>query len=124
MFLIFTSVIAIGLSSCKEASTTENSAMNQVMAIHDEAMPKMSKIGSLVAELRKKIDNDEGGATEKKAMEDLQDAHKTMMEWMRGFGGKFDSEEILDGKELTPEKQALLKAIKGYEVLFQGKLGA
>ena len=41
-------------------------------------------------------------------MEDLQDAHKTMMEWMKGFGEHFDSDEILNGKELSPEKQIQL----------------
>ena len=78
--------------------------MEEVMAIHDEVMPKMGKIGSLVAALRKKIDADQGSAIDKKAMEDLQDAHKTMMDWMQGFGDKFDSDEILNGKTLTLAK--------------------
>lgn len=86
--------------------------MEEVMAIHDEVMPKMGKIGSLVAALRKKIDTDQGTAIDKKAMEDLQDAHKTMMDWMQGFGNKFDSDEILNGKTLTLAK---LKSLDGEE---------
>ncbi len=78
------------------------------MAVHDEVMPKMGKIGSLDSQLRKKIDSDQGGASEKKAMEDLQDANAAMMEWMQDFGNRFDSEEIMDGKALTEEKKQWL----------------
>jgi hypothetical protein len=27
------------------------------------------------------------------------------MDWMQGFGSRFDSDEILNGKELTEQKQ-------------------
>lgn len=110
--LIFATLFAALAFSCKEDKKTEVSAetsqMKEVMAIHDEVMPKMSKIGRLVATLRKKIDTDQGTAEDKQAMEDLQDANKSMMDWMQGFGKNFDSEEIMDGKALTPVKQKLL----------------
>jgi DNA-directed RNA polymerase subunit L len=47
-------------------------------------------------------------SAEAKAMKDLQEANKSMMDWMQEFGDKFDSEEILDGKELSKEKVQLL----------------
>ena len=96
--------------SCKEEKkdSTESNQMEEVMAIHDEVMPKMGKIGSLVSQLRKRIDNDQGGAIEKKAMEDLQEANKSMMDWMQGFGERFDSDEIMNGKALTKEKKQWL----------------
>ena len=31
-----------------------------------------------------------------------------MMNWMQGFGSRFDSDEILNGKELTEQKQIWL----------------
>jgi len=99
--------IEVSLESNQEVSK-ETSQMEEVIAIHDEVMPKMSKIGRLVAALRKKIDSDQGTAIDKQAMEDLQDAHKSMMDWMQGLGTKFDPAEIRDGKALTPEKQGLL----------------
>lgn len=111
-FLIVITLLMSLVFSCKEDKKTEvsseTSQMKQVIAIHDEVMPKMSEIGSLVAALRKKIDTDQGSAVDKKTMEDLQDAHKSMMEWMQDLGDNFDSEEILDGKALTPAKQTLL----------------
>ena len=78
------------------------------MEIHDEVMPKMGAIGKLVAELKPKVDSTEQGREYQKAMEDLQLAHKSMMDWMRGFGDRFDSDEILRGKELSPQKEEWL----------------
>lgn len=102
------------LISCKgdkkEALKSESSKMKEVMAIHDEVMPKMGRFGKLISELKSKEDSTEIGLRYKEAREDLQAAHKLMMEWMQGFGKNFDSEEILDGKELTVEKQKLLDA--------------
>jgi membrane-bound lytic murein transglycosylase B len=106
--------------SCKEkpkekATTTESAAqtassaqMEKVMAIHDEVMPKMSTIGKLVGELKPKVDSTEMGQQYEVAMKDLQDAHKTMMDWMKGFGDRFNHEEILEGKALSEEKQQWL----------------
>ncbi|BFP41536.1 hypothetical protein FGF1_23810 [Flavobacteriaceae bacterium GF1] len=82
--------------------------MQNVMAIHDEVMPKMGKLGKLVGELKSKVDTTETGKQYEVAMKDLQDAHDSMMDWMRGFGDRFDSDEILKGKELTPQKQKWL----------------
>ena len=78
------------------------------MAIHDEVMPKMGKLGRLVAELKEKVDTTETGQEYESAMKDLQAAHSSMMDWMQGFGERFDSDEILHGKELTAQKEEWL----------------
>jgi len=78
------------------------------MAIHDEVMPKMGKLGRMVGELKAKVDTTEAGMAYEKAMRDLQDSHKAMMDWMQGFGDRFDSDEILNGKGLTEQKQEWL----------------
>jgi hypothetical protein len=82
--------------------------MKKVMAIHDEVMPKMSAMGSMVGELSSKEDSTEMGLQYKAARRGLQDAHKAMMDWMQGFGNRFDSDEILDGKPLSEQKQIWL----------------
>ncbi len=106
--ICFTSI----LFNCKEEKSlvtpTKSNQMQEVMAIHDEIMPKMSSISTLVATLKAKLDSGEGTAEHKKAMEDLQNAHEAMMVWMREFGDNFNSEEILEGKPLNTEKQTLL----------------
>ena len=111
-FSILAVVILISSISCKdekkEAAKASNEQMKKVMAIHDEVMPKMSAMGRMVGELSSKEDSTEIGLQYKAARRDLQDAHKTMMDWMQGFGSRFDSDEILNGKELTEQKQIWL----------------
>ena len=41
-------------------------------------------------------------------MKELQNSHKSMMDWMQGFGSRFDADEILHGKALSPQKQEWL----------------
>lgn len=82
--------------------------MEQVMAIHDEVMPKMGKLGKLVGELKSKVDSTEAGQQYETAMKDLQAANESMMNWMMNFGERFDSDEILNGKELTAQKKEWL----------------
>ena len=106
-------LISLFIISCKEekksaSGEVEMSKMEQVMAIHDEVMPEMSTIGKLVSELKPKADSTEMGMQYGNAMKDLQDAHKAMMDWMRGFGDRFDSDEILNGKELSDQKKLWL----------------
>lgn len=103
LFLVFS-------FACKNnpKESAEPSQMDTVMAIHDEVMPKMGTLAKYTAELKAKIDSTEQGQSYEKAMKDLQEANKAMMDWMMGFGERFDSEEILNGKELTPQKQEWL----------------
>ncbi|RIV44061.1 MULTISPECIES: hypothetical protein [Flagellimonas] len=106
------SVLALSLSiiSCKEEKKTPEgpTQMERVMAIHDEVMPEMGKLGKLVGQLKAKVDTTEVGQQYEAAMKDLQEAHVSMMDWMKEFGDRFNSDEILNGKELTEQKQKWL----------------
>ncbi|NAY91965.1 hypothetical protein GTQ34_08545 [Muricauda sp. JGD-17] len=106
------SLLLFGLAfiSCnqKKKGDEKPSQMEQVMAIHDEVMPKMGKLGKLVGELKSKVDTTAMGQQYEAAMKDLQDANTAMMDWMKNFGDRFDSEEILEGKALSEEKQLWL----------------
>lgn len=84
--------------------------MEEVMATHDEVMPKMGTIGRLVGQLKPMADSLGTESAEAIAMRDLQEANKAMMDWMQDFGNRFDLDEIMHGKELTEEKKELLKA--------------
>ncbi|MCL6267504.1 hypothetical protein [Flagellimonas myxillae] len=104
-------ICVLGLTlSCKDdkKAVDGGSQMEQVMAIHDEVMPKMSTLGKLVGELKTKVDTTEMGLKYEASMRDLQAAHTAMMDWMKGFGDRFNSDEILNGKELTEQKQKWL----------------
>jgi len=109
IFFLFL-IPALVSTSCKEEKKKDEAPtqMEKVMAIHDEVMPKMGTLGKLVGKLKSKVDStgtEQGYST---AMKDLQDAHRAMMDWMRDFGIRFDPDEILNGKELTEEKQKWL----------------
>ncbi len=98
------------VSACKEKKEElkGSSQMETVMAIHDNVMPKMGKLGKLVAELNPKVDSTEIGQQYGSAVKDLQNAHESMMTWMKDFGERFDHDEIMNGATLTPQKKEWL----------------
>ncbi len=98
----------LSTSACRESKEAPT-RMQEVMAIHDSVMPKMPEIGRLVAELKPLADSTAQGRQYQKAMEELQAAHTSMMDWMKGFGDRFDYEEIMEGKALNAEKTAWLE---------------
>ena len=115
-------ILITGLAACKnsEQKTTVPTQMEEVVAVHDSLMPKMSKLSNLISELETKIDTTDTSLRYKKAQNDLEAAHKAMMDWMKDFGAKFDADEILKGKKLTEEKKMLLtKEQKEVEALKQ-----
>ncbi|WP_339650656.1 hypothetical protein [uncultured Maribacter sp.] len=110
LFTLLTIAGLLSITSCKDSKKVdEPSRMEQVMDIHDEVMPKMGTLGKLVGQLKPMADSLGAESIEAKAMKDLQQANKAMMDWMQGFGNRFDSEEIMNGKELSEEKEQWLK---------------
>ena len=95
--------------SCKKNTEKEGSTqMQRVMAVHDEVMPEMKTIANLVGELQPKVDSTDQGIRYGEAVKALQDSHRAMFTWMREFGERFTSDEILNGAPLTEEKQKWL----------------
>ena len=68
----------------------------------------MGTLAKYTAELKAKVDTTEMGKEYEIAMKELQNANKSMMDWMMGFGNRFDSDEILNGKELSEQKKEWL----------------
>ncbi|CAM4240279.1 hypothetical protein [Zobellia nedashkovskayae] len=101
-------VLAFAALTISCNSKTDSTQMKTVMAVHDEVMPEMGKMGKLVGELSSKEDSTAVGLKYKQARMDLQEAHKSMMTWMQNFGTRFTSDEILNGAELSDEKQVWL----------------
>ncbi len=103
------SVFIFAFTACKEEKKEEGpSQMKQVMDIHDEVMPKLGKIGQLVGKLKPMADSLGMDSPQAKAVRDLQDANRSMMDWMQGIGNRFDVDEIMKGKVLSEEKQKWL----------------
>lgn len=102
-------MLSFSITACRTgADQNEPTKMEAVMAVHDEVMPKMGEIGKLVAQLKLQADSTATGLPYLKAMTDLQGAHAAMMDWMKGFGDRFNYEEIMEGKPLDSQKQEWL----------------
>lgn len=108
-FLLLLVLLVVNLScKNKQKETNELTRMERVIAVHDEVMPKMGTIGKLISALEPSVDSTSVGTKYKVAKDDLEEAYTYMMDWMKSFGDRFDSDEILEGKTLTEQKEAWL----------------
>lgn len=109
---LFVVIFLITSTSCKEKKETPEAEsptqMEQVMAVHDEVMPKMNNINSLISKLEAKVDPKAPDPIYRNAVNDLKEANKSMMDWMMEFGNHFNSGEIMNGDPLSEEKKQLL----------------
>jgi hypothetical protein len=102
-------ILMSSFGSCRDQMKEGKAdTMQEVMAIHDEVMPEMGTISRLVGDLKPKVDSTEAGKSYDKAMKDLQESHKAMMDWMQNFGMRFEPDEIMNGRKLSAEKQQWL----------------
>lgn len=109
VFAIFT---ACSTKPSKEAQEFQT-LFDEVIAVHDEVMPKMGKLNALGQQLKRETDTTTTAYTE--AAEGLQKSHKAMMDWMKDFSEKFpyESSPLKDKtSEEIAQKVTLLKAEK------------
>ncbi len=108
-------LIALIVVSCNQLSEEEqkfDALMEEVISVHDEVMPKMGEISSLIKELEPKIDTTETGKSYAKAQQDLKDAYDFMMTWMSDFSEKFPHDEETDANEVSSQ----IKILKEEEI--------
>ena len=98
-------IVLLMFASCENA---KDRLYEQVMAVHDEIMPKMGAIMKYKKQLNKKIDTliEEGNdanadkiAELTQAIADLDNSHEEMMNWMREFDNDFEgmvNEEVME----------------------------
>ncbi|MEZ4779665.1 MAG: hypothetical protein R2786_09820 [Flavobacteriaceae bacterium] len=112
LFLIV--LLAASITACKEKVTEPAgpTQMEQVIAIHDELMPKMGEVGELIVKLESSMDSTQVDSMKLTAIQNLKGANQEMMNWMMDFGNAFDSAEVFDGKELSEEK---LKTLTSFQ---------
>lgn len=110
-FAVLLAFTFISMISCKQGTTTEKSEENiqtvenstpsefqhfedEILKIHDEAMPKMSEIQRLSTQLReiktKALKSENSDPAMIKNLEDalnsLRNAEQSMMDWMMAYG--------------------------------------
>lgn len=111
LFLIFTSLLLI--NACGSSASKENEKLRaEVIAVHDEVMPKMGQLQSLQRKAIEKADEiqtqepvDSAAVEEYKALAyDLNLAYEAMFDWMHQYepeDGEMSEEELkkyLDGQ--------------------------
>jgi chromosome segregation ATPase len=123
---LFITVIAFSFS-CKEEQSKDSKAfdaqMKETVQIHDDVMPKMTELNSLISKLEKEKEKIEASGdvaseeveTYETAINDLKEAHDLMMSWMKNFSNSFSRTEINTGlatkdKDSIKAKQEMLSA--------------
>lgn len=101
--IVWSLFIGLSFISCDKNPSKEviefNSTFKDVMAVHDEVMPKMNLMGKLSTELKAKVDTTSTDKRYQNALDSLGNAHTLMMKWMEDFSNKFPySEDRLKGK--------------------------
>ena len=79
----------------KEKEETNLSPLDEVMALHDEVMPKMGSLMKVQKQLKIKADsistqNPERAEQLRSLASDIELANEAMMNWMRNFDPNFD----------------------------------
>lgn len=107
-------------TSCGERKRSENAPENwddlkdEVMAVHDEIMPKMGELMSLkkqVDERIGKLESEDPDAEELEKLRSisgsLENSHDKMMQWMREYEPNFEGmveKEIIEYLEMQKQK--------------------
>ena len=103
-------ILVLSLFICSSAFASNQELADEVMAIHDEAMAKMTHMHELKLQL-KEMEKEKGTSeSNTAAIADLQSAHKGMMVWMREYK-KPDTPEKLESAKpyLLDEKVKIQK---------------
>ncbi|WP_163340685.1 hypothetical protein [Desulfopila sp. IMCC35008] len=87
-----------------------NQLADEVMAIHDEAMAKMTHMHELKLKLQDLQEKQGPSDQITTAIEDLQNAHKGMMQWMRAYKAPKTPQELEAAETyLLQEKEKIKK---------------
>jgi len=111
--------------SCSEKQSEQSKAfdahMKETIQIHDDVMPKISNINSMISKLEAKketIENTEDTETYNEAIEDLKVAHDLMMSWMKRFSNSFSRTEINQGLT-TKNEDSIAAKLEQLDLQFQ-----
>ncbi|NEV92625.1 hypothetical protein G3567_00495 [Psychroflexus sp. YR1-1] len=119
-FKILSIAVLVSLSSCQEEKSEDAKAfeaqMKETIKIHDEVMPKLSTINSMISRLESEKDkvaeaetNTEEIALYDEAIADLEKSHELMMSWMKNFSYSFSRTEINQGLATTDKDSVKAK---------------
>lgn len=98
--IIFT---AISCDNTSEEKNKYDALYNEVIAAHDEVMPKMGELSALSQQLKQRVDSTQTSSViYEKGIKDLENSYDFMMEWMHDFSEEFVKDQT-PFEELSPE---------------------
>ena len=113
-------LLLLTVSSCQnetpQVAKEFDKKMDETIQIHDEVMPKMSEITSLIKQLEKKKDSLATSKNIDETKEKLQKGHNKMMTWMKDLSDSFTAQQINQGIQIK-DQDSLQKALKKLEEL-------
>ena len=101
-------IIALTFSTYGQDTMASDSAMQEVMTLHDEVMTLMPSTVRLIGQLESVLDSSSDKVAVQNAIDGLKDANGAMSDWMQGFGTRFTAEEMYKGAGLSTEKKQWL----------------
>ncbi|MFN4763878.1 hypothetical protein ACKGJN_12185 [Gillisia sp. Q332] len=109
-------IAIFGTISCDNTSEEKNkydALYNEVIAAHDEVMPKMGELSGLSQQLKQRVESTQTSSVIfEKGIEDLENSYDFMMEWMRDFSEEFVKDQT-PFEELSPEERKVkIKALE------------
>ncbi len=117
LLLIFSGIFLVSCGENQKASKEKqhyDESIDEILEVHDDVMPKMGTLSSLIEKTEAEIDTTERGKEFEKANKNLKEAHDFMMTWMKNFGDKFPN-ALLDttySKEEYKKREPILSAEK------------
>ena len=118
MILLFL-VMAPWLPSPAQTDTHELTQMQRLVKAHDHVMATdMGKTVRLIGQLQDRENKTIIPEKHQIAIDDLKAANQAMVDWMQGFGARFDVDEMYKSKPLTDQKKEWLneEEVKFYEM--------
>lgn len=106
--VLMAALFFITITATAQDSEKVQTKMEEVMDAHDQIMDRMPELSKLIGKLETKADASNEKQKYQNAVKDLKSANKAMMDWMAGFGNRFEANEMYKGKALTEQKQKWL----------------
>ncbi len=124
-FIFSALMLMLLFTSCNLLSGEEkefDTLMQKVIDVHDEVMPKMGEVSTLIKRIDPKVDTTAIGKPYAKAQQDLKDSYDFMMKWMSDFSDTFpyaedrkaDSKELSKQMELLKQEEVKVNQLKDH----------
>lgn len=100
--------------SCSSSKSEHEDLYKEIIAVHDEVMPRMEEISSLSKKLKEKSSRSEKDKNPevKNSIISLEKASLSMMDWMRKFNSSYDTLPDKEAKNYLKEEKLKIEKVR------------